>query len=119
MYKCGDNMKKGNSLHSADFINEKKKIVFIAPKTSTFLNFRGQLLKDCADKGYEVVAIVPEDELDEKFKELNTRKVVLNFNKSSLSIFGTLNYLKGLSKILKEEQPDKVFSYTIKPVIFG
>lgn len=100
-------------------MNNNKKIVFIAPKTSTFLNFRGQLMKDIIKKGYDVSAVVPEDELDDKFKELGVKKIVLNFNKTSLSIFDSLKYLKGLKKILIEEKPDKVFSYTIKPVIFG
>lgn len=95
------------------------KIVFIAPKTKTFLNFRGQLLRDIKAKGYEVVAIVPEDECNDIFDDMGVKKVVLNFDKSSLSIFGTLKYYNGLKKILREEKPDKVFSYTIKPVIFG
>ena len=95
------------------------KIAFIAPKTSTFLNFRGQLMKDIISKGYELIAIVPEDELDEEFEKIGAKKIVLKFDKSSLSVFNSLNYLKGLYKILKKEKPDKVFSYTIKPVIFG
>ena len=31
------------------------KIVFIAPKTSSLLNFRGQLMQDIKKKGYEVI----------------------------------------------------------------
>lgn len=95
------------------------KVAFIAPKTSTFLNFRGQLMKDIISKGYEVVAIVPEDEFNDEFKKIGAKKIVLKFNKSSLSIFKSLNYLRGLYKILIKEKPDKVFAYTIKPVIFG
>jgi len=97
----------------------QKKIIFIAPKTSTLLNFRGQLMNDITNKKYEVVAIVPEDGYDEEFKKLGVRKIVLKFNKTSLSPFASLKYLSGLKKILKEEKPDKVFSYAMKPVIFG
>ena len=98
---------------------KNKKIVFIAPKTSTFLNFRGQLMRDIVLKGYDVVAIVPEDTHDNEFNNINVKKRVLRFNKTSTSIFSTLKYYYGLKKILKEEKPDKIFSYTIKPVIFG
>lgn len=96
-----------------------RKMVFIASKTSTLLNFRGQLMEDAIKKGYEVVAIVPEDTHDKEFKKMNIRKIVLKLDKSSLSPFTVLNYYKNLKKILKSEKPDKVFSYSIKPVIFG
>lgn len=99
--------------------NKKTKVIFIAPKTSTFLNFRAQLMEDVVKKGYEVVAIVPEDTNDEEFKKMNVKKIVLQLDKSSLSPFKALNYYKNLKKILSQEMPDKVFSYTIKPVIFG
>lgn len=96
-----------------------KKMLFIAPKTATFLNFRGQLMKDIVDNGYEVVAIVPEDTHDDEFKKINVRKIILNFNKTSISPIATLKYYFSLKKIIKKEQPDKIFAYTIKPVIFG
>jgi glycosyltransferase involved in cell wall biosynthesis len=96
-----------------------KKIIFIAPKTSTVLNFRGKLMNDVYKKGYEVVAIVPEEGYDDEFKKLGVRNIVLNFNKSSLSPFSSLKYLLGLKKIIKDEKPDVVFSYAMKPVIFG
>ena len=95
------------------------KIVFIASKTSALLNFRGQLMQDIIAKGHEVIAIVPEDEADLEFKKIGVKKIILNFDKSSLSIIKTFKYYLGLKKILKSLKPDKVFSYTIKPVIFG
>lgn len=98
---------------------KKKKVVFIAPKTFTFLNFRGRLMTDIIKKGYEVVAIVPEDGYDNEFKDIGARKIILKFNKTSLSPFSTLKYLFGIKKILEEEKPNKVFSYTMKPVICG
>lgn len=76
-------------------------------------------MKDIKSKGYEVVAVVPENSNSEEFEKMGIRKIYLELQKTSLSVFGTLAYLKGLTKILKEEKPDKVFSYTIKPVIFG
>ena len=76
-------------------------------------------MNDIVNKKYEVVAIVPEDVYDEQFKKLGVRKIVLKFNKTSLSPFASLKYLAGLKKRLKEEKPDKVFSYAMKPVIFG
>lgn len=96
-----------------------KKIMMIAPKTKTFINFRGDLMKDIKKKEYNIVAVIPEDEEKEFLKENNIKTVLINVNKNSLSILNTINYYKQLRKIINKEKPDKVFSYTIKPVIFG
>lgn len=97
----------------------KKKILMIAPKTSTFINFRGDLIKDILKKGYDVTVVIPEKGYESFFEELGVKIRYINLDKNSYSIFNALNYYKDLVKIIKEEAPDKVFSYTIKPVIFG
>ena len=38
-----------------------KKVLMVAPKTDTFVNFRGDLICDIRKKGYDVTVIVPED----------------------------------------------------------
>jgi glycosyltransferase involved in cell wall biosynthesis len=96
-----------------------KKILFIAPQTQSLINFRGDLMKDIAKKGYEVVAVIPEDEEKDFFKKANTKTRLINLDKNSTSALQNASYYKELKTIIKEEKPDKVFSYTIKPVIFG
>ena len=95
------------------------KVLMIAPKTSTFINFRGDLMKDIAEKGNEIVAVCPEAGFEKELKECGARCVVIPLNKNSTTIFDNLAYLNKLTKIIKEEKPDKIFAYTIKPVIFG
>ena len=97
----------------------KGTVLMVAPKTDTFVNFRGDLIKDIRRKGYNVTVIVPEDECREFFKENQVRVRLINLNKNSFSVFETFSYYKDLKRIIGEEKPDKVFSYTIKPVIFG
>lgn len=96
-----------------------KKILMIAPKTSTFINFRGDLIKDIKNKNYDITVIVPEKGYENFFEEIGVKIKYINLDKNSYSIFNALSYYKDLVKIIKEESPDKVFSYTIKPVIFG
>lgn len=95
------------------------KVLMIAPKTSTFINFRGDLMKDISKKGNEIVAVCPESGFEETLKKLGARCRLIKLNKNSTTIFDNLSYLKELTKIIKEENPDKIFAYTIKPVIFG
>ena len=96
-----------------------KKVLMIAPKTDTFVNFRGDLIQDIRKKGYNVTVIVPEDTNRKFFKDNDVKVRLINLNKNSFSVFNTADYYNNLKKIIKEERPDKVFSYTIKPVIFG
>lgn len=95
------------------------KILMIAPKTSTFINFRGDLIKAISDKNNEIVAVCPESGFEDTLKKLGARCVLIPLNKNSTTIFDNLAYLNKLTEIIKEEKPDKIFAYTIKPVIFG
>ncbi|MBR3329241.1 glycosyltransferase family 4 protein [Candidatus Saccharibacteria bacterium] len=98
---------------------DTKTILVIAPKTSNLISFRGDLLCDLRKKDCKIVAVVPEDEEKKFFKQNGIKVRLINLDKNSLSIFGGVSYYRNLKKIIKEEKPDKVFSYTIKPVIFG
>lgn len=91
----------------------------IAPQTDTFINFRGDLINDIIDKNYKVVVVVPEGGYEEYFNKIGVKQRLIKLKKNSLSPFGSLYYLRQLNKIIKDEKPDKVFSYTSKPVIFG
>lgn len=98
---------------------EEKKFLLIGPKTKTVVNFRGDLLKDVKKHGYEVVVVVPESDKSGFFKNNGIKVRLVKLKKNSTSVFGSLKYCSELTKIIKEEKPDKVFSFTIKPVIFG
>ena len=97
----------------------KKKILMIAPQTDTFVNFRGDLIRDIRKKGYNVTVVVPENECQDFFKAAGVKVRLIDLKKNSFSVLNTTSYYKELVRIISEEKPDKVFAYTIKPVIFG
>lgn len=97
----------------------KNKVLIIAPQTDTFINFRGDLMEDIIKKNYDITVIVPESGFESYFEERGIKQRLVNLEKNSLSPMNSINYQKQLEKIIKEEKPDKVFSYTSKPVIFG
>ena len=96
-----------------------KKFLMIGPKTKTVVNFRGDLLCDIKKHGNEVVVVVPENACLDFFKKNGIKVRLVNLNKNSTSIKKSLEYCHDLRRIIEEEKPDKVFSFTIKPVIFG
>lgn len=96
-----------------------KKILMIGPKTNTMVNFRGDLMCDIVKRGYDVVVVTPEDDCRDFFENNGIKLRLTNLKKNSLSVINSVAYFNNLKKIIKEEKPDAVFSYTIKPVIFG
>ena len=96
------------------------KILIISPKNKTVFNFRGDLIKDMISKGNEVIVTGPNREFVEDIYNLGVSKFIeVPLVKDNTSIKGDLSYLKQLKKVIKNEKPDMVFGYTIKPVIYG
>ncbi|SFF58725.1 Glycosyltransferase involved in cell wall bisynthesis [Halobacillus alkaliphilus] len=95
------------------------KIMVISPKNKTLYNFRGDLIKKMISKGHEVIAIGPNKDHIEDVLALGVKFIEVPFNKDNISALGDIKYYKELKKVMKEEKPDLVFSYTIKPVIYS
>lgn len=93
--------------------------MLISPKNRTIYNFRGELIKEIAAGGYDVVVTGPNRDGLEKISELGVRFELIPLNKNGLSIKEDLKYLFALRKLLKKEKPDITLGYTIKPVIYG
>lgn len=102
---------------------EKKKrerIVLSSNTTFSLYNFRLHLMRALKEKGYEVMAVSPEDE---KYSELLRREFNF-FAVKSLDRKGT-NPIKDLKLffeyflLFRRLKPDLVINFTIKPNIYG
>jgi len=96
------------------------KFLFVANVARDLYNFRIGLMRVLRKKGFEVVCIAPEDSFVEKFKDEGFRFIPLEYlRRESKGLFNNLLLIWELYKIYKEEKPDLIFHYTIKPNIFG
>lgn len=96
------------------------KILVISPKNKTIINFRGDLIKDMISNGNDVYVIGPNKEFEEDIINLGVSAFYeVPLVKDNTSILGDLSYLRNLIDIIKQVQPELVFQYTIKPVIYG
>lgn len=99
------------------------KIAFITHKTNNLIKARGKLIEDIIKRGHKVFVICPKEDMDEKkeekLKKMGVTYKTMFFHRTSVGLLNNIKILKNLVKILKEEKPDMVFSYTIKPIIFG
>ena len=96
------------------------KILVVSPKNKTVFNFRGDIIKDMIAKGNEVYVTGPNKEFVEDIMALGVKEFIeVPLVKDNTSISGDLAYLKKLREVIKKVQPELVFEYTIKPVIYG
>lgn len=96
------------------------KIMVVSPKNKTVFNFRGDLIKDMIAHGNEVVVTGPNQDFIDDIMKLGVSKFVeVPLVKDNTNIGGDLAYCHNLYNVMKQEKPDIIFSYTIKPVIYS
>lgn len=96
------------------------RILIVSPKNKTVFNFRGDLIKDMIARGHCIVVTGPNRDYVDDILALGVEKFIeVPLVKDNISVRGDLNYFRLLRKVMKAEKPDMVFSYTIKPVVYG
>lgn len=95
------------------------KVLVISSETKSLIYFRGELMTEIIKQGNEVVAVAAENDYLEEFNKIGVRFCPLPFNRASKNPFNDLQYYLKISKLIKRENPDMIFSYHIKPVIYA
>lgn len=97
------------------------KILLIGTVASSFLGFRVDLIHALLKKGYQVYAFTSEYEVEDlrKIERIGAIPVTYTLNRGGLNPLADIIATYKLSKKIKEINPDFVFSYFAKPVVFG
>lgn len=97
------------------------KVLVIAGSPRSLYNFRGDLIQELMQSGHEVVAAAaqPEDSIRVEIEKLGCKFVTVPIERSGLNPVSDFRLLIQLIRLMKSEQPNLVFSYTIKPIIWG
>lgn len=98
-----------------------KKIVLIGTVASSFYGFRADLIRTLLKKGHQVYAFTSEYTAEDlkKIEQLGAIPVTYNLNRGGLNPLADIFATYELAKKIKAINPDLVFSYFSKPVIFG
>ena len=96
-----------------------KKIILCANSSWYLFNFRKSSIKALINKGYEVYSVAPRDHATEKLKEISSKHISFQFNKSSINPLKEFYYITALFRIFKDIKPDAVFNFTIKNNLYG
>lgn len=94
------------------------KILFCDNSLYDLLNFRGDIIENYLLDGYEIVLVAPQTSMLTN-KPTGLKYIPVQLNRSGMNPFYDLKYLWNLIKIYREEHPDYIFHYTIKPNIYG
>lgn len=99
----------------------KSKIVLIGTTSSMMFQFRQDLIAFLIQKGWEVYTFICEYNAEEleRLKEIGATPVTYNMSRGGLNPLADLKAIKGLIKKIKEIQPDIVFSFYAKPIVYG
>ena len=98
-----------------------KKIVLIGTTGSSFYGFRADLIKKLVSDQHEVYAFTSEytDACLIKIKDLGAEPVCYQLSRGGLNPLADIASLFELTRKIKKIQPDIVFSYFAKPLIYG
>lgn len=96
-----------------------KKILLVCTSTSSVVDFRLPLIKALLKDGYSVSLIVFDEERLSEISTLPIQIKVIKANNRSTNIFETFSLTGKLKTIMKDINPDIVFTFMLKPNIFG
>lgn len=100
-----------------------KNVLIICSFGGSILTFRGKIIEKFLALGFKVHICVPYlPEHNNVYNQIRSMGIELHFMKlenSGLKFFPDIKYIFNVFKLCRRIKPQHVFSYTIKPVIFG
>lgn len=97
------------------------RIVLLGSFSTSLINFRGPLIERMVAEGHEVIGCAPgRDELAEKsLRRMGARYIPVELNRTGMNLAADLASVTHLYGVFRRLKPDALFSYTVKPVIYG
>jgi glycosyltransferase involved in cell wall biosynthesis len=95
------------------------KIAILINTSWNIYNFRKGLVMSFLKQGHQVLALAPKDNYSERLESLGCQYYDIQMSSQGMNPIKDLGFLRRLKRILREEQPDILLTYTIKPNIYG
>lgn len=95
------------------------KICIVTTASSAFVNFRIELCHYLMNRGFDVLAVCGDDQRKADIEKEGIRFFCVPFDNRSLSLGGMRRFKKGMTTLLKEENPDILLTTQAKPNILG
>jgi len=96
-----------------------KRILFLAQHFVTLYSFRRELIESLVKSGNEVYLSLPDSEENKFFEDLGCIIVPTAIDRRGVNPLKDLKLIAFYNRMIPEIDPDIIFSYTIKPNIYG
>lgn len=97
----------------------RNKIVFIVNHDVVIYNFRKELVVQLLSHGHDVYILSPDGEKINRLVEMGCKHIKIAVNRHGINPVEDMKLFNRYRKALKKIGPDIVFTYTIKPNIYG
>lgn len=98
---------------------DKKRVLFLANHFITLHAFRKELIQRLVEDGHEVYLSLPDDPDNKYFEDLGCHIIITEIDRRGVNPVKDLKLIAFYKKMIPEINPDIIFSYTIKPNIYG
>jgi glycosyltransferase involved in cell wall biosynthesis len=101
--------------------SEKRRIALVGNANHTLIRFRADLIRDLVAAGHEVFAFAPGyTERDiRNVKEMGATPVGFDLERAGTNPIQELKLIRTFRTLFEQHQIDTLFSYFVKPVIYG
>jgi len=100
-------------------MQESKKILFLSNHFITLFFFRKELIKRLCERGHQVYITMPDDERRGFFEDMGAKLIITPMSRRGMNPVDDLKLIAQYRRIIRDVDPDIIFSYTIKPNIYG
>jgi len=95
------------------------RIGFVSNSAWSIYNFRLDVIRCLLQQGHEILVMAADDEFSARLVEAGCRFVPIRFNNRTENPLNDYLFYRHLKQLHKEQRPDLVFHYVIKPNIYG
>ncbi len=95
------------------------KVMMVANDESTILNFRKEIILALISDGLEVVVCYPLSSNVDQIRELGCRLRDVKVDRHGKNPLADIRLWKHFERLIREERPDVVLTYTVKPNVYG
>ncbi|MBO5868892.1 MAG: glycosyltransferase family 4 protein [Oscillospiraceae bacterium] len=95
------------------------KCTLLVSKSETVLNFRRCLIQHLQQNGYTVQVVAYDDDYQQEIRALNVDFFCVRQENRWLNPFAIVRYAYQVYRLLKQQKPDMVMTFQLKPNTFG
>ena len=100
---------------------EKQKLLLIGVEPNSLINFRGELIKAFEKAGKTVTTVSLPLSVDQEkyFLQNKINHSSIFFQRNGLNPIADLRLFLSISRLYRQQKPEAILAYTVKPVIWG